>query len=229
MDAAKMVAQFLLPPHANAFEELLIVVEIRHFFFSTIPEDLRQQHESGRSSPATNELSKRCQEIWIRKLDIFHSKLAALPRFTLGRAGLAWIQPMSCFVAAAMLLAAVVIAMVFSMHIGGAPRTTDPVGAVGSRYCPCPIAAPIAVYPIGSVIRPAPVNRCHHANRCNDQRRWSHDKRLGRYQDALSNREVKYPVPQMISAAAERGLERIGAKPIKLPASRGRTLQSMGF
>ena len=37
-----MVAQFLLPPHADALEELLIVVEIRHFFFSTIPEDLRQ-------------------------------------------------------------------------------------------------------------------------------------------------------------------------------------------
>jgi hypothetical protein len=54
-----------------------------------------------------------------------------------GRTVLGWIQLMRSVVAAVMLLAArllaaVVIAVVFSVHVGGSPRTTDSIGAVGS-------------------------------------------------------------------------------------------------
>jgi len=78
IDVAKTVVQLVLPPHADVLEELLIVAEIRQFFFGTILQDLRKQHESGWASPATNEFSQRCQENWIRKLIILHPKPAAL-------------------------------------------------------------------------------------------------------------------------------------------------------
>ena len=65
MDAVKAGAQILLPPHADALEELLIMAQTRQFFLSTILEDLRKQHEGGRPSTAANELSQGGQEIRI--------------------------------------------------------------------------------------------------------------------------------------------------------------------
>ena len=97
-----MAAQLLSPPHADAFEELLIVAETRHFFFSQIVQDLRKQHESDRSRTAAK----------------------GAP----GGAGLGWIHPINSLVAAALLLAAVVIAMAFRVRLGAPPQATSERG-----------------------------------------------------------------------------------------------------